>query len=215
MRFTGWPPEALTWFEGIEADNSRTWFQAHRDVYDRAVRGPLEALLAEVAPEFGEGTVFRPNRDTRFSADKSPYKTAAAATIRRPTGGSYYVQVSAEGLLSGVGYYPLARDQLERFRRAVAGEGDGPAFAAVVEDLRAKGFNVSGHDPLKSAPRGYPKDHPRVEFLRLRDLLVGVDHPPRKWLATRAALDRVVGPWRTAAPLLDWMDRVVGPSVEG
>jgi uncharacterized protein (TIGR02453 family) len=215
MRFTGWPPEALTWFEGIEADNSRPWFQAHRDVYDRAVRGPLEALLAEVAPEFGEGTVFRPNRDTRFSNDKSPYKTAAAATIRRPTGGAYYVQVSAEGLVSGVGYYPLARDQLERFRRAIVNEGDGPELAAVVEALRAKGFNVSGHDPLKSAPRGYPKDHPRVEFLRLRDLLVGVDHPPRRWLATRAALDRVVGPWRAAAPLLDWMDRVVGPPVEG
>jgi uncharacterized protein (TIGR02453 family) len=215
VRFTGWPPEAITWFEGLEADNSKAWFHAHRDVYDRAVRGPLEALLAEVAPEFGEGSAFRPNRDTRFSADKSPYKTAAAAAIRRPAGGSYYVQVSADGLLSGVGWYPFARDQLERFRRGVAGDTEGPRFETIVGDLRANGFNVDGHDSLKSAPRGYPKDHPRVEFLRLKDLLVGIDHPPRKWLATRQALTRVVAPWRAAAPMLDWMDRVVGPSAEG
>jgi uncharacterized protein (TIGR02453 family) len=215
MRFTGWPPAAITWFEGIEADNSKAWFHAHRDVYDRSVRGPLEALLAEVEPEFGEGSAFRPNRDTRFSADKSPYKTSAAAVIRRPTGGSYYVQVSADGLLSGVGYYPLAKDQLERFRRGIDRDDDGTAFEDLARDLRAMRFNVDGHDPLKSAPRGYPKDHPRVEFLRLRDLLVGMNYPPRKWLATRGALDRVVGPWRAAAPLLAWMDRVVGPASEG
>ncbi len=215
MRFTGWPPEAITWFEDLESDNSKAWFHSHRDVYDRAVRGPLEALLAEVEPEFGEGSAFRPNRDTRFSADKSPYKTNAAAVIHRPTGGSYYVQVSADGLITGVGFYLLARDQLDRFRRGIVDDTAGPALDATVRELRAAGYDVSGHDPLTSAPRGYPRDHPRIEFLRLKDLLVGRNYPPGPWLATRRAYNRIVESWRAGAPVLEWMDRVVGPSGEG
>src|SRR6266536_95846 len=97
--FAGWPPEALAWFEGLEADNTRAWFQANRAAYERSVRAPLEALVAELQPSFGEVKVFRPNRDVRFSADKSPYKTQASAVV-----GGYYVQLSANGLLAGAGY---------------------------------------------------------------------------------------------------------------
>lgn len=214
MRFDGWPPEAITWFEGLEADNSKAYFHAQRAIYDRSVRGPLEALLAEVEEEFGEGSVFRPNRDTRFSANKEPYKTDVAAAIGRPTGGSYYVRLAADGLGAWAGYYMLAPDQLERFRRSVASDGTGPELELAVGKLRADGLEVSGHEPLKTAPRGFPKDHPRIELLRHKDLFVGRNEPPRRWLASRRALEWVTVAWRAAAPVLAWFDRHVGPSTE-
>ena len=94
MAFRGWPNEALDFYEGLEADNSKTYWTAHRSVYDEKVLAPMNALLAELEPEFGAGKIFRPYRDVRFSADKSPYKTAIGATLE--LGG--YVQLSAKGL---------------------------------------------------------------------------------------------------------------------
>src|ERR1051325_11884594 len=76
MAFRGWPAEALEFYEGLEADNSKTYWTAHKTVYDEKVHAPMLALLAELEPEFGAGKIFRPYRDVRFSADKSPYKTA-------------------------------------------------------------------------------------------------------------------------------------------
>ena len=68
MAFRGWPIEAVEFYEGLEADNSKVYWTRHRAVYDRHVKAPMEELLAELAAEFGEGTLFRPHRDVRFSA---------------------------------------------------------------------------------------------------------------------------------------------------
>jgi uncharacterized protein (DUF2461 family) len=78
MEFTGWPAEALRWFDDLEANNTKAWFHANRAGYDDAVRGPLEALVDDVMKEFGELRVSRPNRDTRFSRDKTPYRLLRA-----------------------------------------------------------------------------------------------------------------------------------------
>jgi uncharacterized protein (TIGR02453 family) len=212
-RFTGWPPEAMDWLAGIEANNSRDWFHANRATYDAAVRGPLEALLDDATDEFGEGKAFRPNRDTRFAADKSPYKTNVAAVIPRPAGGAFYLSLSSSGLYVGAGYYMMGKDQLERFRAAVADDRTGPAVEQVVADLRARGLELGG-EALTSAPRGYPKDHPRIELLRRKGLVAGREHPPRAWLHTRAAEGRVFDVWRAVAPMHGWLDDHVGPSRE-
>src|SRR5260370_41374234 len=98
MSFTGWPEEALDFYEGLEADNTKTYWTANKAVYEDAVLGPMTALLDELGPEFGDTKIFRPYRDVRFSKDKSPYKTAIGATI-----GDGYVQLSAEGLAAGNG----------------------------------------------------------------------------------------------------------------
>src|SRR3990170_4474832 len=115
MAFKGWPAEALHFYEGLEADNSKAYWQDNKAIYDECVRAPMDGLLSELAPEFGEGKLFRPYRDIRFSADKSPYKTAIAASLA--WGG--YVHLSAEGLFVGSGMYHMAPDQLERYRAAV------------------------------------------------------------------------------------------------
>ena len=74
MAFRGWPIEAVEFYEGLEADNSKVYWQEHKAVYERQVKAPMEELLAELADEFGEGKLFRPYRDVRFSADKTPFR---------------------------------------------------------------------------------------------------------------------------------------------
>ncbi|MBV8983057.1 MAG: DUF2461 domain-containing protein, partial [Acidimicrobiia bacterium] len=162
MAFKGWPAEALEFFEGLEADNSKAYWTDHKAVYQEKVLVPMEELLAELKKEFGEGRVFRPYRDVRFSKDKSPYKTNIAATLSK--GG--YISLSSEGLGAGSGYYSLMPDQLEKYRAAVADDRKGKACERLVEKARAAGIEVSAHDVLKTAPKGYSKDHPRIELLR-------------------------------------------------
>ncbi len=202
--FAGWPAQALEWFDELEANNNRAWFQAHRHVYDEAVRGPLEALLAELDDEFGEGRVARPNRDTRFAADKSPYKVRIYAIVPHPAAGGWYVQLGKDGLFAGGGLYDPERARLAAVRAAIADDRTGSELEAIVARLEAGGLDLMLDGALKTAPRGYAIDHPRIELLRLPHLAAGIRHPPRKWLHTRAAKDRVVKAWRAVTPLLDW-----------
>ncbi|HVF14301.1 MAG TPA: DUF2461 domain-containing protein [Acidimicrobiales bacterium] len=208
MSFKGWPPEAIEFYEGLEADNSKSYWMAHRTVYEAQVKGPMEELLAELAPEFGEGKVFRPNRDVRFSADKSPYKTAVAAMA----GDLGYVQLSAKGLGVGSGMWMMAADQLERYRRGVDDDGSGEELVAIVAEARTHKLDITGHDTLKTAPRGYPKDHPRIELLRNKGLIAWKEWPPGAWLGTRKAKDRIVDFLHAAQPLNRWLEARVGPS---
>jgi uncharacterized protein (TIGR02453 family) len=201
--FTGWPPEALDWFRGLEANNSRAWFQEHRSTYDDAVRGPLESLLAEVADEFGDGKVARPNRDTRFSADKSPYKLQIYATIPH-AGGGWYVQLREEGLFAGGGLYAPDSRQLSSLRAAIADDRAGAQLESVIQTLRADRLELMVDGALKTAPRGFSVDHPRIALLRLRHLAAGIQYEPARWLHTARAKDRVVAAWRAVRPLLEW-----------
>lgn len=210
MTFRGWREDALEFYEGLEADNSKTYWQQNKSVFEEQVRGPMEALLAELAREFGEGKIFRPYRDIRFSADKSLYKTHMGATL--PKGG--YVQLSAQGLGAGSGMYVMASDQLERFRRAVDDGRTGKRIEGIVGTLRASGMEVSAHDELKTAPKGYPKDHPRIELLRLKGLISWKQWPAGAWLGTAKAKDRLVELFRASKPLNNWLTKHVGPTTQ-
>ncbi|GAA4738199.1 DUF2461 domain-containing protein [Modestobacter marinus] len=213
MTFSGFPDEALVFYEGLEADNSKTYWTAHRASYDDHVRAPLQALVDELAPEFGTPKLFRPYRDVRFSTDKTPYKTHQGAVLHQDgTGlGSVYVQVSADGLLVAGGAWRLARDQVDRYRRAVGDDLQGDRLAAVVRALRDVGHEVEG-DRLIRTPRGWPADHPRIELLRHKSLHGSQQWTPTDWLHTAAALDRVRTAWRAFAPLNRWLDENVGAS---
>ncbi len=207
MAFRGWPVEALEFFEGLAADNSKAYWQRNKAVYETLVRAPMEELLAELAPEFGDGRIFRPYRDIRFSSDKSPYKTNIAAMV-----GEGYVELTAEGLGAGCGMWEMAPDQLERYRSAVSEGRSGGKLTRLVAEARAGGLDVMGHGVLKTAPKGYPKDHPRIELLRFKGLVAWRDWPAGAWLGTRRAKDRVVEFLRASEALSDWLRKNVGPS---
>jgi uncharacterized protein (TIGR02453 family) len=208
MTFHGWTDAALDFYEGLEIDNSRGYWQAHKKVYDEQVRGPMEALLAELCDEFGDAKIFRPHRDIRFSADKTPYKTNVGATLANHG----YVQVSAGGLAVASGTYVFATDQLARYRRAVALDLTGEALAKIVDDVRAAGLTITAVGTLTTAPRGYPRDHPRIELLRMKGLVTWKEWPVEPWLATAEAKDKVVAVLRASAPLVEWLDVHVGAS---
>jgi uncharacterized protein (TIGR02453 family) len=212
VSFRGWPPDAFELYAGLEADNSKTYWHAHRDIYDRAVRDVFAELSDAVRARFGPMHLFRPHRDTRFSKDKSPYKTAAGAVSETDGGAAYYVQISAEGMFVGCGMYMLAADQLARWRSAIDDAHTGAQIAGLVDALRARRYEIGSRDALQTAPRGFPKDHPRVELLRLKGLTMGRSHPVAKWMHTAKALDRIVAVWDDARPMNRWLERHVGPS---
>jgi uncharacterized protein (TIGR02453 family) len=208
MAFRGWKAEAVDFFEGLEADNSKAYWQAHKAEYESLVLRPMQDLLAELAGEFGEGNIFRPYRDVRFSADKSPYKTNIAAMV----GEIGYVSFSASGLGVGSGYYMMATDQLDRYRRAVVDNHSGGRLEDVIAGVTKAGHTVTAHETLKTAPRGYPKDHDRIDLLRRKGLVAWHEWAPAAWMGTVKARDRIVGFLHDAAPLRDWLDTHVGPS---
>jgi len=122
--FRGFAPELFTFFEGLAKDNSKSFWNAHRAEWEQYVRDPMRALLEDLAGEFGPLRMFRPNRDMRFSKDKSPYKLWVGATSEsRAVGGiGYYIEVSATRFVTGFGAMAMARDQLARFRTAIDDE---------------------------------------------------------------------------------------------
>ncbi len=209
MAFEGFPAEAFSFYRRLEADNARTFWDAHKDDYQRLVREPVIALTDELEAEFGPAAVFRPYRDTRFSADKSPYKTHQGAFVERVPGLGLYVEVSADGMLASGGFHSHAPDQVERYRRAVDAGPSGTALAALVAGLAQEGLSIGG-DRLKTRPRGVPEDHPRLDLLRHRSLTASRDWTPGPPLHTRQALDLVRQTWQQLVPLCDWLTEHVG-----
>jgi uncharacterized protein (TIGR02453 family) len=207
--FRGWPVEAVEFYEGMLADNSKPYWQDHRDVYEQSVRAPMEQLLSELADEFGPGKLFRPYRDVRFSSDKSPYKTNCAATLGGGVGQAY-ISFSADGLSVGGGLYMPDAATMQRYRTAVDREKSGTQLVEIVDGLHKAGYQTMAHEVLKTVPKGFPKDHPRIELLRHKGIAMMTDWPVGAWLGTAKAKDRVVSTLRAGLPLNEWLARYVG-----
>lgn len=204
-------PGALAFYDGLEADNSRDYWQAHQAEWEREVRQPMRALTEALADEFGEASLFRPHRDTRFSADKSPYKTHQGAFAAVSKGTGYYVEISADGLRVGGGFHAQSTGQTARFRQAVDSAATGPAIAGLLDALRASGYELRS-DSVKTAPRGYSADHPRIETLRYKDLMVVKPVGAPDWLGTDRVVDEVRASWREVRPVVEWVTEHVGPA---
>jgi uncharacterized protein (TIGR02453 family) len=201
MAFSGWPEEALDFYDGLAADNTKTFWSAHKAVYDEKILRPMADLTEELAAEFGEPKIFRPYRDIRFSKDKTPYKTHIGAVV----GDSGYVQFSAEGLGAGAGMWEMNPDQLARYRAAVAHDRRGDELEELIAEIEKADITIHGHGALKSAPRGYPADHPRIILLRYKGLTAWRQWPVEPWLESAQAKDRVIAFLRTTRPLCSWL----------
>lgn len=200
--FKGWKGDFQGFFVGLRLDNSKAYFDAHRKQYEEDVKAPMVALLADLEPEFGAAHLSRPNRDIRFAADKSPYKTNIYADAR--DGG--YVALSADGLTAAGGRYMVDGEQLARFRKGVAEERSGKELAGIVAALLKKGYEIGGQE-LKRVPSPYPQDHPRAELLKHKRLIYWKTWPVGPWIATPKVRDRVAEAWRDGADLNRWCAR--------
>ncbi len=213
-KFEGFGPKVHRWFKGLEADNSKEYFAASRGFFEDSVREQMEALLTELAQTFGgKVKMFRQNRDIRFSVDKSPYKTNTYGVLH----GSHlaaeglYASISARGLVAGSGYHMMARDQLDRYRERVANDKLGLELTKLVAKAQKAGLEMWGQS-LATAPRGYPKDHERIELLRRKSLSLGATLKFGRGINPSDGLQFVIKTWRAAAPVTGWLDEHVGAS---
>jgi uncharacterized protein (TIGR02453 family) len=213
VAFSGFPPAAFEFYERLEADNSKAFWQANKATFEEAVKAPMVALCEELG-ELGPFHIFRPYNDLRFAKNRPPYKTHQGAYCESEGGAGYYFHLGADGLLAGVGYYSMAKDQLERFRAAVDDDETGPVVERATAALAKKGYSIGAMDELKTAPRGYAKDHPRVALLRRRGLMASKQFPVATWMHTKKAAAKLRETWAGAAPLCEWLDTHVGPSTE-
>jgi uncharacterized protein (TIGR02453 family) len=213
-RFEGFGPNVQRWFKGLEADNSKAYFDATRDFFEQSVRDQMDALLTELGETFGgDVKMFRQNRDIRFSPDKSPYKTNTYGVLHGSGLAAHglYASISARGLVAGSGYHVMARDQLDRYREAIADDGSGAELTKLTAEAHEAGVELWGLS-LATAPRGYPKDHERIELLRRKSLSLGATRKFGRGIGRDDGLGFVAETWRAAAPVTSWLDEHVGPT---
>ena len=204
MGFEGFPVAGLDFYDDLEVDNTRSFWEANKATYESAVRGPMLALCAELEAEFGPAKVFRPYRDVRFAKDKTPYKTHQGAFVQAAEATGWYVELSPRGVRVGGGFYQAPPPRLAAFRAAIDHDRTGPELARLLEALAACGFEIGG-DRLKTSPRGYAADHPRIELLRHRSLIASRSFGFEPVIHTREVLDLVRADWCRLRPLVEWV----------
>jgi uncharacterized protein (TIGR02453 family) len=208
--FEGFPVAALDFYDDLEMDNTKSFWEKHKHVYDEAVKAPMQALMAALTPEFAPdgqtAKIFRPYRDVRFAKDKTPYKTHQGAYVAVAPSTGWYVQVSAAGVRTGAGFYEASGPRLAAFRDAVASDLTGPELAKILAKLERAGVTVGG-DKLKTTPRGYDADHSRIDLLRHKSLTVGRELGFGPEISTPELLDLVRKDWRAYRPFVEWVTR--------
>jgi len=202
--FTGFPAAALDFYDDLEMDNTKSFWTAHKETYETAVKVPMTALVEALEPEFGPAKVFRPYRDVRFAKDKTPYKTHQGAFV--PTGPStgWYVEVAAPGVRVGVGFYEADATRLAAFRAGVADDRDGPGLERLLATMAADGWELGG-ETLKTSPRGYDVEHPRITLLRHKSMTLGKGYGFEPVIHSPGLVDKVRDDWRAGRPFLDWV----------
>lgn len=208
MTFSGIPQAAVDFYRELEQHNTREWWQAHKSEYEQLVRRPFEELAVELV-RFGEPKVFRPYRDVRFAADKSPYKTHQGLYVATHPRAGWYVEVSASGLRMGGGSYFMDARQLSAYRTAVAHDLLGPQLERIIADLEGYGYRIGG-EKLSTRPRGVPADAPRMELLRHKSLDAMLELETPKWLSTPEAAGWITDCWEEVSPLVGWLQEMVG-----
>ena len=204
VTFEGFPAAALDFYDDLEVDNTKSFWEAHRSTYQDAVLAPMTALTAALEGEFGAAKIFRPYRDVRFAKDKTPYKTHQGAFVAIAPETGYYVEVSPRGIRTGGGCYWFAPDRLAAFREAVVHDRTGPELEKLLRSVTKKGYELGG-DKLKTKPRGYDADHPRIDLLRHKSLTLGRTIGFGPVIHTSALLDDVRRDWRAIRPVSEWI----------
>ena len=207
--FTGFPVSALDFYDDLEMDNTKSFWEAHKAVWAESVKAPMVALTNALEPEFGKPKVFRPFRDVRFAKDKTPYKTNQGAFVGVGPACGWYVEIRAAGVRTGAGFYDASGADLARIRTSIDVEATGKQLQQILAKLEKDGFTVGG-TKLKTTPRGYDADHPRIDLLRHKSLTVGKEYGFAPVIHTPELLDAVRADWQAARPLVEWIGERLG-----
>lgn len=209
MEFAGFPEAALDFYDDLETDNTKSFWAEHKAIYESAVREPMTALATALEAEFGTVKIFRPHRDVRFAKDKTPYKTNQGAFAARGPATGWYVEVAAPGVRVGVGFYDASTARLNRIRQAIVDDRRGSELERIIGRLQANGWTLGG-DKLKTSPRGFDADHPRIELLRHKSMTLGKSYGFAPVIHTSELLTMVREDWREATPFVQWVSDNAG-----
>ena len=213
------PPEAIAFLRALKRNNNREWFRARKERYETLLRGPMIAVIARLAGDFGafapdlvahpKTSLYRIYRDTRFSDNKAPLKTHVAAVfpcrgLAKHQGAGLYLEVAPRWVWVGGGMYAPETSQLHAVREHIA--GNLRRFRAIVE---SPGFRRTvgrlGGERLQRIPRGFPKDHEAAEYLKFRQFLAAREFPAR-FASSPHFYRGVLNTFRQVAPLIRFLN---------
>ena len=226
--FSGFPAGTATFLQGITENNDKAWFDAHRDAYEASYVAPAKALVAAIGPRLREispdvafepkvnGSIFRINRDVRFSKDKRPYRNHLDLWFwhgahRGSAFPGFFFRMYSDRLILGAGMHQFEKPQLEAYRRAVVEEGSGELLARAVEAVRKAGPYTIGGASRKSVPRGFDPAHERAGFLLHEGIWAQFETEPGPVAQTPGFVDFCTTHFRAMWPISRWLlDKVAG-----
>ncbi len=226
-RFPGFPKELPRFLAALAKHNEKAWFDAHRDDYEALYVEPAKALVVALAPGLAKlapgvraeprigGSIMRIHRDTRFSKDKTPYKTALHLLFTHGEGRltespGFFLRIAPEGLGLGAGQFHFDKDRLAAYRKAAADPKIGRSLRAAIEKVRKAGPYELPEPHYKRVPRGFDADGPNADLLRQAGLSLFAEtkHPAALFRkdCTKFFLDR----FRELRPIPDWIAKQLG-----
>ncbi len=226
MVFTGFPKKTLNFFEDLKANNNKEWFTEHKEDYVAYVQEPALGFVKDMGERLqalapvhadtrtnGSGTLMRPYRDTRFSKDKTPYKTAVAGMFwegmgKKTQSPAFGFHLDTSGLHLMTGMFGFSKHQLELYRKAVDQKSSGEKLQEIVDSLSAKKYSVVGEN-YKRIPQGYDAEHPRATLLKHNALYIHPKPIAKSKLSSAKLLDEVYAHFETTSPLHYWLTAIM------
>ncbi len=225
-KFEGFPKASVKFFTDLAKNNNKAWFEGHREEYDNSVMLPAQQFvvamgkrLQKLSPNVSADprvnrSLFRLNRDTRFSKDKTPYKTNMGAMFwegsrPRMECSCYYFHLEPPKLMLGIGIYMFTPEMLEVYRGACVHQKLGPQLRKITKQLASKGYNLGGKF-YKKVPRGFEADHPNAELLLHNGMHAGIETKIPAEFYTPTLLDYCFAHYKNMSPLHKWLVEVTG-----
>ena len=224
--FNGFPKETIKFFNNLERNNSREWFFGHKDVYENFVKMPAFYFISEMEPKLKslspgffavpriDESLFRLNRDVRFSNDKRPYKTNLGIWFwegyrKRMECSGFYFQIETGKLMLAAGAYMFTKETIKLYRDALVDKKLGPAFKMAAEAVIKKGYNIGG-EFYKKVPAGYDKNHKNVPYLLYNGLYAFTEVKiPQEFFSSKLA-DFAFNHYKNMYPLHKWLVDAIG-----
>ena len=223
--FTGFPKELIKFYQNLAKNNSKQWFEKHRNEYEEFVLDPARDFVVEmgnrlrkIAPGINaipkiNQSMFKINRDVRFSKDKSPYKTNMGIWFwegrgKRMECSGFYFHFEEQRLLLGTGFYMFDKNRLTLFRDAVVDKKRGSELVKAVKKVTGKGYTVGGKH-YKRIPSGYDVDHPNAEFLLYNGLHAMVEDKIPEAFYSKALVDYAFSHYQNMLPLHRWLMKII------
>lgn len=222
--FSGFSPETVQFYKDLAENNSKAWFETNKPVYNELIVEPAKAFILETGEKLsafvpgliyntktnGSGSLFRIYRDTRFSQDKSPYKTHMGILFwdgpnKKVENPGFYFHLDAEGLKLYMGLYQFPKDILIKYREAVVDDKSGEALSKALEKVTAVDGIKLGWEHYKRVPRGFDPEHPRAELLKYNSLGTEYDCGLPDELYSENLVDYCIDHWQKTLPLYQWL----------